>query len=157
MDEEKKILSCSNSALTCNALFYFLVKKLDIVFCFFGSGGRGIIRFCEAEPELVDWPLRLVLDATFGAKGCSIWFWRLWFVSSLCKRFNFVTQFLVKINDIPYFLVMSPSRAGSSHSSSWRIFSSARLVTFLLSARIQKMAKTSRNFDFRFFNHHYYK
>ena len=151
MDEEKKILSCSNSALTCNALFYFLVKKLDIVFCFFGSGGRGIIRFCEAEPELVDWPLRLVLDATFGAKGCSIWFWRLWFVSSLCKRFNFVTQFLVKINDIPYFLVMSPSRAGSSHSSSWRIFSSARLVTFLLSARKRKMAETSRNFNFRFF------
>ena len=26
-----------------------------------------------------------------------------------------------------YILVMSPSRAGSSHSSSWRIFSSARL------------------------------
>ena len=31
-----------------------------------------------------------------------------------------------------YILVMSPSRAGSSHSSSWTIFSSARLVTFFV-------------------------
>ena len=36
-----------------------------------------------------------------------------------------------------YYLVMSPSRAGSS----WRIFSSARLVTFSPSARNQKSAQ----------------
>ena len=42
---------------------------------------------------------------------------------------------------------MSPSRAGLSHSSSWKIFSSARLVTFFHSARNRKMAKTSWNFN----------
>ena len=47
---------------------------------------------------------------------------------------------------------MSPSRSGSSHRLSWKIFSSARLVTFLLSARYWKMAITSRSFDFRFFD-----
>jgi hypothetical protein len=40
-----------------------------------------------------------------------------------------------------YFVVMSSSRAGSSHSSSWGIFSSARLVTFFTSARKRKLAK----------------
>ena len=45
-------------------------------------------------------------------------------------------------------IVMSPSQAGSSHSSSWKIFISARLMTFFHSARNQKLAETSRNFDF---------
>ena len=45
-------------------------------------------------------------------------------------------------------LVMSPSRAGSSHSSSWRIFGSARLVTFFTSARNQKLAQNEPKFDF---------
>ena len=43
-------------------------------------------------------------------------------------------------------VVMSPSRGGSSQSSSWRIFSSTRLVTFYPSARNQISAKTSWNF-----------
>ena len=49
-----------------------------------------------------------------------------------------------------YLLVMSPSRAGSSHSSSWRIFSSARLVTFFPSARNRKSAENEPNFLFLF-------
>ena len=44
--------------------------------------------------------------------------------------------------------MMSPSRAGSSHSSSWRIFSSARLVTFFTSARNWKLAKNELKFNF---------
>jgi len=36
---------------------------------------------------------------------------------------------------------MSPSRAGSSHSSSWRFFSSARLVTFFHLARNEKLGE----------------
>ena len=61
-----------------------------------------------------------------------------------------------------YSLVMSSSQAGSSQSSSWRIFSSARLVTFYLLLENWKTAETSRNFnvsqirfffDFFFFPH----
>ena len=47
----------------------------------------------------------------------------------------------VSLPHMQSILVMSPSRAGSNHSSSWRIFSSARLVTFFASARMQKLAK----------------
>ena len=47
-------------------------------------------------------------------------------------------------------LVMSPSRAGSSHSSRWRIFSSARLVTFFIQLEIENWPKMSRTFDFFF-------
>jgi hypothetical protein len=53
-------------------------------------------------------------------------------------------------------LVMSPSRAGSSHSSSWRIFSSARLVTFFHSAWNQKSAENEPKFWFRFFFNNYF-
>ena len=49
-----------------------------------------------------------------------------------------------------YILVMSPSRAGSSHSSIWRIFSLARLVTFFHSAWNRKLAKNEPKFWFRF-------
>ena len=45
-------------------------------------------------------------------------------------------------------LVMSPSRAGSSHGSSWRIFSSARLVTFSLQLRIENWLKNELKFQF---------
>ena len=43
---------------------------------------------------------------------------------------------------------MSPSRAGLSHSSSWRIFSSVRLVTFFTSAWNWKLAKNELKFTF---------
>ena len=43
---------------------------------------------------------------------------------------------------------MSPSRAGSSRSSNWRIFSLAWLVTYFASARNQKTAKNKLNFQF---------
>ena len=45
---------------------------------------------------------------------------------------------------------MSPSRAGSDHCSSLKIFNSARLMTFFHSARNRKLAETSWNFDFDF-------
>ena len=45
-------------------------------------------------------------------------------------------------------LLMAPSRAGASHSSSWRIFISARLMTFFLSARKRNWRK---NWYFYFF------
>ena len=49
---------------------------------------------------------------------------------------------------------MSPSRAGSSQSSSWRIFSLARvgLWPFSLQLEIENRQKTSWNFDFDFFS-----
>ena len=43
---------------------------------------------------------------------------------------------------------MSPSQAGSSHSSSWRIFSSARLVTFSLQLGIENWLKNELKFQF---------
>ena len=49
-----------------------------------------------------------------------------------------------------YLIVMSPSKAGSSYSSSWRIFSSARLVALSIQLKIKNQPKTSRNFDFDF-------
>ena len=65
-----------------------------------------------------------------------------------------ISQFYIQLLYRPHFgpwllpfgllVVMSPSRAGSSHSSSWRIFSSAGLVTFFTSARMQNRPKTSQ-------------
>ena len=52
---------------------------------------------------------------------------------------------------------MSPSRAGSSHSSSWRIFSSARLVTFFSQLETKNWPKTSRSFDFVILNNYFSK
>ena len=50
--------------------------------------------------------------------------------------------------DTVEILVMSPSKAGSSHSSSWRFFSSVRLVTFSTSARNWKLSKNKPRFFF---------
>ena len=52
--------------------------------------------------------------------------------------------------EIKYILVMSPSRAGSSHSSSWRIFSSARLCLwpFSLQLGIENWLKNELKFQF---------
>ena len=47
-----------------------------------------------------------------------------------------------------YLVVMSPSRAGSSHTSSWRIFSSARDL-FDYSSELKIDWKTSWNFNFQ--------
>ena len=47
-----------------------------------------------------------------------------------------------------YVVVMSPSQAGSS----WRIFSSAQLMTFFHSARNQKLAKNELKFFWYFFS-----
>ena len=51
-----------------------------------------------------------------------------------------------------HLLLMSPSRAGSSHCSSWRIFSSAQLGSwhFSLQLEIENQPKTSWNFDSQF-------
>ena len=50
-----------------------------------------------------------------------------------------------------YFVVMSPSRAGSSHSSSWGIFSSAQLGSWLFSLQlgIENWPKTSSTLSWR--------
>ena len=45
-----------------------------------------------------------------------------------------------------YVVVMSPSRAGLSHSSSWRIFNSARLLAFFLENFTS--ARKAKNLDF---------
>ena len=68
-----------------------------------------------------------------------------------------VTCGIARTVNLPtYLLVMSPSRAGSSHSSSWRIFSSARLVTFFHSARNRKLAENEPRFWFCFLNNYFY-
>ena len=68
------------------------------------------------------------------------------FVLSFWIRNEFVLFMHLSI----YLVVMGPSRAGSSQSSSWRIFSLARLDSwpFPLQLEIENRAKTSQNFYF---------
>ena len=60
---------------------------------------------------------------------CRIWSVLHFYVSSLYSKS------LTYWQSTGYFIVMCPSRAGLSHSSSWRIFSSAWLVTFSFQLR----------------------
>ena len=60
------------------------------------------------------------------------------------KRFQIATQLIIIFLTETWYTGdtrISPSRAGLSHSSSWRIFSSARLLTFFTSAQNQKLAE----------------
>ena len=66
-----------------------------------------------------------------------------------CQYQNEKTLFTDPIfsESFAYALVMSLSQTGSSHSSSWRIFSSARLVTFFTLAWNWKLAKYALKFN----------
>ena len=68
----------------------------------------------------------------------------------LKKTMNFHEIWTSEICMYIYILVMSPSRAGSSHSSSWRILSSARLVTFSFQLKNKKIAENELKFRFLF-------
>ena len=60
------------------------------------------------------WPLLLPIEVLFTATA-------QWYIIWVSK----IQIYIMKIK-ATYLIVMSPSRAGSSQSSSWRIFSSAR-------------------------------
>ena len=68
-----------------------------------------------------------------------------------CYAINSFLPFSLKTHHLRYFVLMSPSQTGSSHSSRWRFFISAWLVTFFHSSRNENQAKMSHNFDFIFF------
>ena len=53
----------------------------------------------------------------------------------VCSRSNCHQE--VPFVRLQYLIVMTPSRAGSSHSSSWRIFSSARLGSWPFSLQLR--------------------
>ena len=74
----------------------------------------------------------------------SVWINKIVFIYKETRLNYFYTQYVFQIG--AYIEMMSPSRAGLSHSSSWRIFSLARLSwPFFTSAQIEIRPKTSQN------------
>ena len=68
------------------------------------------------------------------------------FLIGLNQNVFFVGSIFLSKPTYCWLLVMSPSRSDLSHSASWRIFSSAWLVSFSL--KIEKFPKSSRNLRF---------
>ena len=101
---------------------------------------------CQAllKTELmVIFPPSLFIELDFNS-----WYRQIYMASK--TLLGCISQLMLFMNELcsMYLVVMSPSRAGSSHSSSWRIFSSARLMTFFIS--LENRQKTSWKFDFFF-------
>ena len=76
-------------------------------------------------------------------------FWDLLTFTKSYKKIG-KCDFVMLLKCSGYLVVMSPSKAGSSWSSSWRIFSSARLVSFFPSARNRKSAENEPKLSFFF-------
>ena len=119
---------------------YFWGQKIPID-NYLSSKDKYIIQsdfFTENSPLAYLWHIRLGKRE----KKRKEFFFSLIFIPP--PRFLFVLGSLYGHN----IVVMSPSRAGSSQNLSWRIFSSARLVTFFPWARNQKSAKNEPIFFF---------